>query len=42
MLGLSFVPGMGSAGVLVAELGIDGYHRAVLRHERTFQIFKSS
>ena len=39
MLALAFVPGMGSAGVLVGELVLMSIIALFLRHERTFKIF---
>lgn len=38
MLGLAFVPGMGSAGVLVAELALMGLIALFIRHERIFKV----
>ena len=37
MLGLAFVPGMGSAGVLVGELALMGLIALFIRHERIFK-----
>lgn len=39
MLGLAFVPGMGSAGVLVAELVMMSLIALFIRNERIFKIF---
>ena len=38
MLGLAFVPGMGSAGILVAELALMGLIALFIRHERIFKV----
>ena len=38
MLGLAFVPGMGSAGILVAELALMGLIALFIRHQRIFKV----